>query len=153
MVSLLFFLPAVPCQNVVVVTSDQFDKYGWFLPITSAASFPSYLVHCAHCVERQSNIRNNIQKHFLKKFTMQRRLSGIRQCCLFKSSPAVTIGSVYTQRCCTPTCLFDFKSLEEDRCARALHPEHDVRVFCQVSLLSCQWLVSAVQRLEHVLRS
>ena len=52
-----------------------------------------------------------------------------------------------------PYSFLRFKSFQEDCCARVLHPGYSVGIPCQVSLLSGQQLVSAIQRSEHVLRS
>ena len=46
-----------------------------------------------------------------------------------------------------------FISLEAGRCARVFHPGHDVKMSCQVSLLSGQQFASAVHKLRHELRS
>ena len=48
-----------------------------------------------------------------------------------------------------PYSFLQFKSLQEDCCARVLHPEHDVEVFCQVSSLSGQRWALVIQRLGY----
>ena len=137
---------------MVVATSDQFYEHGRLLPVAPAVLFPSYLVYCAHCMERQGNVRNDVREHFLSN---PQRWDTFRD----KMVSPFQIVSSNDNRVNSHPVVSDpylslrFKSFEEDRCAQTLHPEHDVGVFCQVSLLSSQWLVSAIQRLEHMLQS
>ena len=48
-------------------------------------------------------------KTFLSEIRSAETSSGIRRCRLFKSSPAITIGSIALQMCRTPTRFFDLE--------------------------------------------
>ena len=136
---------------MVVVTSNQFNEHGWFLPITSATFFPSYLVHCTHCVEWQSNIGNDIRKHFLNnpqcRDVFQKMVLPFQ--IVSNNDNEVSLHPVVLH----PHLSLQFKSLKEDFCTWAFHPGHNVRMSCQVSLLSGQWFALVIQRLRHVLQS
>ena len=149
-VLLLFFLPAVPRQYMIVTMSDQFNKCGWFLSIAPATLFPSYLIHCAHSVEWQDLVRDNIREHLSWVIHNAEMSSGIRQCRLFESSPANDNEVNLHPAVLHPHLSLWFMSLKEDHCARAFHPGHDVEMSSQVSLLSSQRFVSVIQRLRHV---
>ena len=137
---------------MVVATSDQFYEHGRLLPVAPAVLFPSYLVYCAHCVERQGNVRNDVREHFLSN---PQRWDTFRDKTV---SPFQIISSNDNRVNSHPVVSHPYLSLwftsfKEDRCTRALHPGHDVGMSCQVSLLSDQQFASAVQRLRHVLWS
>ena len=149
-VPLLFFLPAVPRQYMIVTMSDQFDKCGWFLSIAPATLFPSYLIHCAHSVEWQDLVRDNIREHLSWVIHNAEMSSGIRQCHLFESSPANDNEVNLHPAVLHPHLSLWFISLEEGCCTQALRPGHGVEMSCQVSLLSSQWLVLAIHKLRHM---